>query len=592
MAPNDQMREAENAEAIGATNQGAVVDESTSSAPEYEAITRDHSSNSTESSATAQNDQENLRDLELAPATTGPVYSVFSIWQKRYIVTMVTWAAFISPTSANIYFPALNPLAAQLNVSTTLINLTLTSYMIFQGLAPTIFGDLADMAGRRPAYILAFIIYLGANIGLALQDSYAALFILRCIQSAGSSGAIALCYGVVADISTSSERGSYMGIVGAGTMMGPSVGPVIGGILTQFLGWRSIFWFLVIIAACFLIPFALTVPETGRNVVGNGSVPPQGWNMTFLDYLRFRKEEKSANGLSRTVTAESRRCAQAELAKGRKLRFPNPLKTVHIILEKDMAVVLFYNALIYTAFYDITASIPALFEEIYHFNDLQIGLCYIPFGVGCCLASFVNGRMLDRNYKRVAKQIGFAIDRKRGDDLRHFPIEKARIDLIWPLLAFGLSCYLGYGWVLEKNVNLAGPLILQFFIGFCVNGSFNILSTLVVDLYPQSPSTATAANNMVRCLIGAGGTGIIDIMIRHMGRGWCFTFIALVCIATSPMLLVSVKYGPKWREERRVRLDQHNDEIRRKQELEDQSQHVAESDQVPDNVALPQTEKP
>jgi MFS family permease len=130
---------------------------------------------------------------------------------------MATWAAFISPTSANIYFPALNPIRAELGVSTTLINLTLTSYMIFQGLAPTIFGDLADMAGRRPAYILAFTIYLGANIGLALQNSYRALFVLRCLQSTGSSGAIALGYGIVADLSTSSERGSFMGVVGAGT---------------------------------------------------------------------------------------------------------------------------------------------------------------------------------------------------------------------------------------------------------------------------------------------------------------------------------------------------------------------------------------
>jgi multidrug resistance protein len=159
--------------------------------------------------------------------------------------------------------------------------------MIFQGLAPTVFGNLADMAGRRPAYIIAFTIYLGANIGLALQNSYAALFILRCLQSTGSSGAIALGFGVVADISTSSERGSYMGIVGAGTMMGPALGPVIGGILAQFLGWRSIFWFLVIIAGCFLILFMLTVPETGRNVVGNGSVPPQVSLFLFLTVPHF-----------------------------------------------------------------------------------------------------------------------------------------------------------------------------------------------------------------------------------------------------------------------------------------------------------------
>lgn len=517
------------------------------------------------------------RDLEaLQGVTTGPVYSAFSTWKKRYIVVMVTWAAFISPTSANIYFPALNPLQEALGVSTKLINLTLTSYMIFQGLAPTIFGDFAEMSGRRPSYILAFTIYVGANIGLALQDSYAALFILRSLQSSGSSGAIALGYGVVADLSTSAERGKYMGIVGAGTMLGPAFGPVIGGILAQFLGWRSIFWFLVIVAGCFLVPFALTVPETGRNVVGNGSVPPQRWNMTFLEWWHVRKQERSA-------TAEGHRLAQAELASGRTLRWPNPLKTVYIIMEKDMAVVLFYNALIYTAFYDIMASIPQLFQEIYYFNDLQIGLCYIPFGCGCALASVINGRMLDRNYKKVAKQIGFIIDRKHGDDLRHFPIERARLEIIWPILSFGLACVLCYGWVLEKNAHLAAPLILQFFIGLCVNGAFNILSTLVVDLYPQSPSTATAANNLVRCFMGAGGTGIINIMIDQMGRGWCFTFISLVCFSTMPMLWVELKWGPGWREERRVRMDTKAQEIRRTQEAEDTSSMEVAQAEVPSN---------
>ncbi|KAF8856352.1 MFS general substrate transporter [Acephala macrosclerotiorum] len=568
MAQDNHLGDAEKAEEIGASLQGAVLEE-----PANPHLVSLHEESNTPSENTDEHQavQDEAQDLEqLAAVTTGPVYSAFNTWKKRYIVIMVTWAAFISPTSANIYFPALNPLQQDLNVSTTLINLTLTSYMIFQGLAPTIFGDLADMAGRRPAYIIAMIVYIGANIGLALQNSYAALFILRCMQSTGSSGAIALGYGVVADVSTSSERGTYMGIVGAGTMMGPALGPVIGGILAQFLGWRSIFWFLVIFVSCFLIPYALTVPESGRNVVGNGSIPPQGWNMTVLEWWQLRKEKKSGE-LSRTETAEGRRLAQAELAKARKLRWPNPLKTVHIIMEKDVAMVLFYNSLIYTAFYDVVASIPQLFQEIYHFNDLQIGLCYIPFGCGCALASFINGRMLDRNYKKIARQIGFTIDRKRGDDLRHFPIERARLEIIWPLLYTGLACILCYGWALEKNTNLAAPLILQFFIGMCVNGSFNILSTLIVDLYPQSPATATAANNLVRCFIGASGTGIITIMIDHMGRGWCFTLISLVCAVASPMLTAELKWGMKWREERRVRTDKKKEEEKQREEMRESS---------------------
>lgn len=52
--------------------------------------------------------------------------------------------------------------------------------------------------------------------------------------------------------------------------------------------------------------------------------------------------------------------------------------------------------------------------------------------------------------------------------------------------------------------------------------------------------------------MGAGGSGIINIMIESMGEGWCFTFIGLVCFIAMPMLWVELKWGPVWREERRV----------------------------------------
>jgi MFS family permease len=120
------------------------------------------------------------------------------------------------------------------------------------------------VAGRRPAYTICFAIYIAANVGLALQNSFAALFVLRCLQSSGSSGTIALSSGVVADVATASERGKWVGWVSAGFLLGPSIGPVVGGLLAQYLGWRAIFWFLVIFAAAFSVPFLIFFPETGR----------------------------------------------------------------------------------------------------------------------------------------------------------------------------------------------------------------------------------------------------------------------------------------------------------------------------------------
>ena len=133
--------------------------------------------------------QSNVLDHEVAAQEpTDACYSTFSNEAKRSIVFLVALAGFFSPLSANIYFPALEYIASDLHVSLELMNLTITAYLVCQGLVPFMVGDLADHLGRRPIYLAIFVIYLAANLGLALQKSYSALLILRILQSSGSSG--------------------------------------------------------------------------------------------------------------------------------------------------------------------------------------------------------------------------------------------------------------------------------------------------------------------------------------------------------------------------------------------------------------------
>lgn len=144
--------------------------------------------------------------------TVTPLYSSFTQWEKRLIVLGAALSAFFSPLTAQIYFPALNVLADSFHVSSSQINLTVTTYMVFQGITPMFIGGLADTAGRRPAYVICFVVYIAANIGVALCQNYAELMVLRCLQSAGSASTVALCQAVVADVVTSAERGQYIGI--------------------------------------------------------------------------------------------------------------------------------------------------------------------------------------------------------------------------------------------------------------------------------------------------------------------------------------------------------------------------------------------
>jgi hypothetical protein len=116
-----------------------------------------------------------------------PPYTTLRDKEKIFTIILASFAAFISPVSSSIYLLALNALAKDLNVISSTINLTITVYIICQGLAPTFIGSISGKNGRRPAFLICFVVYLGANIGLALQNSHAALIVLRCLQSSGSS---------------------------------------------------------------------------------------------------------------------------------------------------------------------------------------------------------------------------------------------------------------------------------------------------------------------------------------------------------------------------------------------------------------------
>lgn len=176
--------------------------------------------------------------------------------------------------------------------------------------------------------------------------------------------------------------------------------------------------------------------------------------------------------------------------------------------------------------------------------------------MGSFFAPWISGRLMDWNFRRVAKKLGITIDRKRDNSLKNFPIERVRIAIAVPLILIGDAALLCYGWAINENAPLAGPLVLPFIISLTLTGAFNALCVMLIDFYPLSPSTATAANNLVRCLMGAGGTAVIIEMIEAMGRDWCFTFVAAVVFFASPILWILVNYGPGWREARRVREEE------------------------------------
>ncbi|KAF7937247.1 uncharacterized protein EAE98_001561 [Botrytis deweyae] len=451
-------------------------------------------------------------------------YSVFSTSQKKMIVLTGSMASLFSPMSTSIYYPSLSQIAKDLHVSDAKISLTVTLFLVIQGLAPMMIAGLSDKAGRRPAYIICFIIYFFTTLGLGLQNSYPALMALRCLQSAGSSGTVALANGLVGDIITSSERGTYVAWASLGSILGPMVAPIIGGILGQY-------------------------------AVDDGSIPPPFLCMNITDHIRHSNRRKKGIPLdAEKFTA---------LRKNYKLQVPNPLSTLKVLADKEAGLLLGAAGISLACYYAISTGASSQFGSLYGFSQLKVSLMFIPVGAGSLISAFTTGKIVDFNYRRYAKIHNFPLVKNRQMDLTNFPIEKARLEIALPLFYLGALAIIAYGWVMGHHVSIAGPVILLFVIGYALVASFQVLNILMVDIYPGRPATATAANNVVRCELGAIATAVIVPMVNAIGTGWSYTIMALLFLIYSPILIIIMKYGIRWRSQKKVK---EVESARRKQE--------------------------
>lgn len=225
---------------------------------------------------------------------------------------------------------------------------------------------MSESFGRKWVVIGTFVIFTAFHLGCALAPTFSGLIVMRLLVGIGSSTPISVVGGMYADVfDTPKTRGRAVTAFMAATTWGPLAGPIISGFVAP-ISWRWAYWIALIIAGV-TWPFVLFLPET------------------YGPILLKRRAEKL-----RKETGDQNIIAPVELVEQNWMEFVTVVLTRPVRMFLFEWIVLFsclYLSMVYAVFYFFFQAYPTTFEGIYGFNAGEVGLTFLPIGVGSVFAT-------------------------------------------------------------------------------------------------------------------------------------------------------------------------------------------------------------
>ena len=164
---------------------------------------------------------------------------------KRLILFLIIITSFINPflgAAINIALPAISE---EFSMGAIGMSWVAMAFLLSSAVFLVPLGKLADIKGRKKIFLIGNIIIAASSIFCALSPQGAMLIIFRGIQGIGSAMVFGTGIAIITSVYPPGERGKAIGITVTSVYVGLSVAPFLGGILTQYLGWRSIFYFTI-----------------------------------------------------------------------------------------------------------------------------------------------------------------------------------------------------------------------------------------------------------------------------------------------------------------------------------------------------------
>ncbi|GBF93552.1 hypothetical protein Rsub_06272 [Raphidocelis subcapitata] len=418
------------------------------------------------------------------------IYEVRSPRRQWLLVLLMSCSNVLLPFTNTAFIPAIGAITHEFNSTPVMTALAISIFMFATGSASLLWGPFADRWGRRRTLLCAAVLFLGFSVGCGLARRIELLVAFRALQ-----GLAVACFGVtanavVADVFSPAQRGKAMGFASLPVLVGPILGPLVGGGLSQALGWRSTFAAMAIFGALVLAALLLFMEETHHHYV--------------LHRIRSTRGEGAAAAIQEAPSI-------------RRPKFAAPWRGLILLADPVLAPHVLATVAQYGTLYSCMMVLPTvLAAPPYSLSQAVIGATNMALGFGLLISAPLAGILTDR----AAKTWPAA------------PTGRVLFSAPAALVASPLAALL-VGWSLHFRLHLGLPLIGCVFVGVGMGAYAPATSSLVSITHQQNAAAAGGALFASMFVMGGVFTQVTPIGLATLGVG---PFVSIMAALTATTL--------------------------------------------------------
>jgi DHA2 family multidrug resistance protein len=405
---------------------------------------------------------------------------------ERLIVTIGVMAAVLlqvlDTTIANVALPHMQ---ASLSATQDTINWVLTSYIVASAIALPISGWLADRVGRKKLLLISVVVFTVASVLCATATSLPEMVLFRALQGVGGAFIVPLAQATLFDINPREKHGQAMALFGGGVMIGPILGPVLGGWLTDNYNWRWVFLVnLPVGIICILIMMRfMPTSETHRRKFDMFGFALLAIALASLQFCLDRGEQNDWFSSAEILIEAGLAIAAGWMFLVHMITAKHPMFDRTMFKDRNFATSLLFMAVTGVLLLAGLALLPPLLQNMYGYSVLQSGFLTAPRGLGTLCSMLIAGRATGKIDARLLVGIG--------------------------VILMGTSLYMMTGFAIDQP---SRPVIMSGVVqGLGLGLIFVPLQTLAFETLPAKMRTTGAALlNLSRNIGGSIGISVVS----------------------------------------------------------------------------------